>query len=185
MPIAISQKEGGFMKMARRRPARATPEPVSDFGPRIGGALRPDVVLLDRPDPEAPNRTIRVAQRRAGYDWLHARGVLSDSQREAADRYCVAHERETGASERRRAIIARVPPWQKGHPTMEMLEASRTITEAQAAVRGHANREVLDGVVLEGKTLEALSAQLSEPVPGILGRLRACLDILAEQWGID
>lgn len=169
--------------MARRQ--RMPAEPVADFGPRIGGALRPDVVVLDRPDPETPNRTIRVAQRRAGYDWLHARGVLSDSQREAADRYCVAHERETGASERRRAIIARVPPWQKGHPTLEMLEASRSITEAHAAIRGKANREVLDGVVLEGKTLEGLSSKLSEPVPGIVGRLRACLDILAEQWGID
>lgn len=169
---------------ARHRRAQSA-EPVADFGPRIGGVLRPEVVVLDRPDPDAPNRTIRVAQRRAGYDWLHARGVLSDSQREAADKYCVAHERETGASERRRAIIARVPPWQKGHPTMEMLEASRTITEAHAAIRGKANREVLDGVVLEGKTLEALSAHLSEPVPGIVGRLRACLDIMAAEWGID
>lgn len=168
----------------RRRQRRATPPPAYDLGPDIR-RKRGDVVVRDRPDPDNPNRTVRGAERRSGYDWLHARGVLSDAQREAADRYCVAHERQTGASERRRAVIARVAPWQKGHPTMEQLQASRDISEAQAAIRGAANRDVLDGVVLEGKTLEALSRQLSEPVPGIVGRLRACLDILADQWRID
>lgn len=171
--------------MPRRDRPRAIPR--VDLGPRIAGELRRDVVVVNRADPDDPNRTIRAASRRAGYDWLHARGVLSDAQREAADRYCVAHERAAGAKEQRRALICRVRtlPSQQGHPTEAQLAAVRDIERAHAAIRTRINRAVLDGVVLEGRTLDDLAARLSEPVPGVVGRLRALLDILADEWGID
>lgn len=168
--------------MAKRHRQAANP---SDLGPRIAGALRTDVVVADRADPDAPNRTVRAASRRAGYDWLHARGVITDAQREAADRYCVAHERQSGASDRRQASIARVPPWQQGHPAQQQIKATGDIRMVHAWVGQRINRIVLDGVVLEGRSLDGLAALLSEPVPGILGRLRAVLDIMAFQWGID
>jgi hypothetical protein len=173
------------MTVSRRRRRAAPALSTFDHGPRIGGALRPEVAVMERADPDNPNRTVRGARRRSGYDWLHARGVISDAQREAADRYCTAHERASGASERRRAIIARVPPWMQGHPTMEQLAAVGDIGLAQAVIGTKVNRLVLDAITLEGRTLESLSAQLSEPVPGVIGRLRAVLDIMAEQWGID
>ena len=169
------------MSRRQRRPA----DPAADLGPRIAGALRADVAVIERADADNPNRTIRAASRRSGYDWLHARGVISDNQREAADRYCVAHERLSGASEHRRAIIARVAPWMKGHPSEMQLAASADIAHARRVIGGRVNLLVLDGVVLEGRNLDSIAAQLSEPVPGVTGRLRAVLDMLASQWGIE
>lgn len=160
------------------------PEAAADYGAQPD---HPAVVIYDRADLDNPNRTIRGARRRSGYDWLHARGVLSDAQREAADRYCVAHERASGASDQKRALICRVrtPPSQQGHPSEHQLEAVRDIGRAHAVIRTTINRLVLDGVVLEGRTIEDLSKRLSEPVAGVVGRLRALLDILADEWGID
>lgn len=169
------------MSRRQRRPA----DTAADLGPRIAGALRGDVAVIDRADPDSPNRTLRAASRRSGYDWLHARGVITDNQREAADRYCVAHERLSGANERRAVSIARVPPWQQGHPAQQQVEASADIRRVHAWIGQNANRLALDGLVLEGRTLESISCLLSEPVPGVLGRLRAVLDIMASQWGID
>lgn len=170
--------------MSRRKRQR-TPAEVSDLGPRIAGELRADVAVMDRADPDNPNRTVRGASRRCGYDWLHARGVISDTQREAADRYCVAHERLAGGNDRASAAIARVPPWLQGHPAQQQVQASADIRAVHAWVGHGANRLALDGVVLEGRTLDSLAMLLSEPMPGVLGRLRAVLDIMASQWGID
>jgi hypothetical protein len=168
----------------RKRSSAATP--AADLGPRIAGALRADVAVADRADPDNPNRTIRGASRRSGYDWLHARGVISDTQREAADRYCVAHERLSGGNDRASAAIARVPPWLQGHPAQQQVQASADIRAVHAWIgQTSANRRTLDGVVLEGRTLDSMATLLSEPMPGILGRLRAVLDIMAEQWGIE
>lgn len=167
-------------------PRRAAADPALDHGPRIGGSLPASVVVSDRADPDNPNRTIRGASRRSGYDWLHARGVISDTQREAADRYCVAHERMAGAREHRADMVSvRVPAWQQGHPTLMQVQAAGDIREAHEAIGGDVNRTVLSAVVLSGRTLDALAVELSEPVPGIVGRLRAVLDILAWRWGIE
>lgn len=166
------------------KPSRRNGGPVVDYGPAIqhrNGGL----VKGERADPDNPNRKVMGATRRSGYDWLHSRKVITDTQREAADRYCVAHERHLGASEKRRAVIARTPPWQQGHPTMEQMAATADIRVAHAVIKPGANRLVLDGVALHGTGLEALAASLSEPVAGVTGRLRAVLDILASQWGID
>lgn len=171
--------------MPRIRRVKAQPIAV-DLGPRFGRAHQPraDVVVLDRPDPDQPNRTIRGASRRAGYDWLHARGVLSDVQREAADRYCVAHERLHGASSRDGATGHRAP-WQQGHPSAGQVQAAADIRRAHAVIRSGANRIALDAVVLDGRGVESVAAILSEPVAGVTGRLRAVLDILAGEWGMD
>lgn len=171
--------------VTRSRRAKAQASAI-DIGPRFGKAHAPraDVAVMDRPDPDHPNRTVRGACRRSGYDWLHARGVLSDVQREAADRYCVAHERLHGASSGDN-VGGRRPPWQQGHPSHGQVQAAADIRRAQAVIRAGANRIVLDGVVLDGRTMDGLAMVLSEPVAGITGRLRAVLDILADAWGLD
>jgi len=176
-------------RQRRHSPAEGAVTASADLGPSFppapGGkpVLRADVAVLDRPDPEHPNRTIRGAFRRSGYDWLHARGVITSTQREAADRYCVAHERRDGACEQRGGVAVRTAHWQHGHPAEWQVQAAADIRAVQRLILG-ANRLVLDGVVIEGRTIESLSTQLAEPAAGIVGRLRAVLDIVAAQWGI-
>lgn len=169
--------------MPKRR-ARAMPA-VADYGPRIR-IDRGEVVVADRPDTgdgAVPNRTIRGAYRRSGYDWLHARGVINDRQREAADRYAVAHERITGAGNRTSG--GGVPPWQQGHPAAAQVQAAADIRGAHTVIRSGANRLVLEGIVLHATPVDRLATILSEPIAGITGRLRAVLDILADEWVLD
>ncbi len=89
----------------RGRPPKVDAASYADLGPRIRheplpGAAAPRVVVRDRPDPEKPQGVaVRGARAVIIYEWLHAQGLLSDAQREAADRYLVQLERASGAVE--------------------------------------------------------------------------------------
>src|SRR5690349_9704626 len=104
---------------------RAMPlEMVADFGPKhqratplakILKAKRPEEVpgrlaVVDAPDPDAPNRTVRRARVRYHYDELHARGGLTDGEREAADCWLVLREMEAGGRNRPEVNTGRTPP---------------------------------------------------------------------------
>jgi hypothetical protein len=82
--------------MTARKRHRA-PEPAGDYGPRA----RLDngtAILTYRPDPDKPNApAIRAAVAYVAYEALWSNGLLTDTEREAADRICVAAELVTGA----------------------------------------------------------------------------------------
>lgn len=84
------------MTAARKRGRPEKPQAsYADLGP----AIRRGAVLVDyRPDPDKPSGTpVMGARAVIIYDWMHAQGLLTDEQREAADRYLVRLEQASGA----------------------------------------------------------------------------------------
>lgn len=84
------------MTAARKRGRPERPQAsYADLGP----AIRRGAVVVDyRPDPDKPSGTPVLGARAVIiYDWMHAQGLLTDEQREAADRYLVRLEQATGA----------------------------------------------------------------------------------------
>jgi len=84
------------MSAARKRGRPEKPQAsYADLGP----AVRRGAVLIDyRPDPDKPSGTPVLGARAVIiYDWMHAQGLLTDEQREAADRYLVRLEQASGA----------------------------------------------------------------------------------------
>ncbi|MFZ2718176.1 MAG: hypothetical protein WAZ12_00060, partial [Candidatus Absconditicoccaceae bacterium] len=70
-------------------------ESYADMGPSI---RRGAVLVGYRPDPDKPSGVAILGARAVIiYDWMHAQGLLTDEQREAADRYLVRLEQATGA----------------------------------------------------------------------------------------
>jgi len=84
------------MTAARKRGRPEKPQAsYADLGP----AIRRAAVVVDyRPDPDKPSGTPVLGARAVIiYDWMHAQGLLTDEQREAADRYLVRLEQASGA----------------------------------------------------------------------------------------
>lgn len=87
------------MTAARKRGRPEKPQAsYADLGP----AIRRAAVLVDyRPDPDKPQGApVMGARAVIIYDWMHAQGLLTDEQREAADRYLVRLEQASGAVDR-------------------------------------------------------------------------------------
>lgn len=131
----------------------------ADLGPsirreRVPGAAAPPVAVAYRPDPDKPQGApVRGACVVIIYDWLHAQGLLTDEQREAADRYLVRMEQASGAVECRGERI-RGGGWQ-GTPTERQVSALADLRAADAMLGADAwlvrlvvgtNREPPDGV---------------------------------------
>lgn len=80
----------------RGRPERPQTS-YADLGPTLR-VHRGDVATSYRPDPDRPGGVAVLGARAVIiYDWLHAQGLLTDEQREAADRYLVRLEQAGGA----------------------------------------------------------------------------------------
>lgn len=159
-----------------RKPRRAVPLEVRmDHGPAIRLA-RGDFVVGDRPDPDAPQRTIRRASVRVHYEHMG----LSEPQREAADRLCVQAERAGGAAWRPDGIVVALHPSQRGHPAEWQVAAVADMRQARAAL-GEAAWAVVWACVVENRPMSTDAA--SGHARAILtGRLLAALDRLAEHW---
>lgn len=157
------------------KPRRAEP---ADLGPRLRLA-RGDVVEMHRPDPDAPNRTVRGARVRVLYAEAWSRGSLSGAEREAADRYLVLCEAATGARERGGVPVGRLPAWQVGHPTLTQVMAEAELRRVHEAV-GKVGTWLLRHYVRDN--LPAGDA----PIPGSnearMGWIRAVLHRAAELW---
>lgn len=163
----------------RRRGRPETPvEAYADLGPSIrrtkaAGAVTAPVVVVDRPDPEKPQGTpVRGARAVIIYDWLHTHGMLTDEQREAADRYLVRLEQASGAVECRGDRVVRGGGGQ-GTPTERQVSALADLRRADAVLG--VDRDLVRLVV--GKNLE--------PEDGLDGgRFAAALGRLADMWGM-
>jgi hypothetical protein len=148
--------------------------------------LRGDVAVVDHPDPDNPKGvSVRGMRSRCNYDTLHARGGLSDAEREAADRYAVLCERELGAQDRSVASTAgRLPPWMQGHPAMTQVQASAALRGAHAAVGGDGTA-LLRLYVRDGLAAGEIGKRRKETEAATLGRIKATLLRLAEHWGME
>lgn len=180
--------------MTARRPKRRPPPAVAlDHGPAIRIA-RGDVVPVDGPDPDNPNRTVRRAELVVGYHVLWANKLITDDQHEAADRLLVALEAVQGASDGAGTDPAvKVAHWLQGHPATRQVQAAadlRRASEALGAVH-YANAVVFVG----GNAMPAAWGQTplsrdKQPQWRLLDdvalrHVRATLETLVQVFGID
>ena len=172
--------------MAKRRTPRTAPRAVAlDHGPALRIA-RGDVAIADRPDPDAPNRTVHGA--RVIYHAVWAAGRLGDDHHEAADRFLVALEAAQGASEARAGHSGvRLAPWQQGHPSARQIQAAADLRVAKAALGPVGWTELLQAIGAnawpaawgdEPEDWHAAPQHVLEP-------LRVSLEVLVEVWRIN
>lgn len=160
----------------RRRGRPETPAAAyADLGPsirrtRAAGAVAAPVLVVDRPDPEKPQGTpVRGARAVIIYDWLHTHGLLTDEQREAADRYLVRLEQASGAVEAQGERVRGGSG--QGTPTERQVSALADLRLADDALG--ADRDLVRLVV--GWNME--------PEDGLpLATFRAALGRLAAMW---
>jgi hypothetical protein len=165
--------------MARRTKRSTAPRAVAlDHGPGIRLA-RGDVVVLDRADPDTPNRTVRGARVAVHY----AAMSLTETQREAADRLCVQAERAGGAAWRPEGIVVALHPSQRGHPAEWQVAATTDLRHAQAALGAVAWGLVWRLVVQNVPLVHDAPSGHARAV--LTGRVLAGLDRLVEHWGME
>lgn len=175
--------------MARRKqkqPKRAAAlELAGDFGPKMSRD-RGDVEIVQAPDPDAPNRTIKRARRVVVYDVLNRTGTISDEQREAADRYLVTAITAGGGTWRPGDATELLggAHWQKSGPPERQLRAMSALRRANTAL-GPGACHLIQRLVLDNKDLAALAAYYSTNTQVVRGMVVAALTRLAEQYGID
>ena len=161
--------------------AKAQHDQVSDYGPRIQRS-NGRVEVVDAADPDKPSRTIRRARARCHYDVAWKAGRLSDTEREAADRYAMTQERFQGAREHRNGPSPANSPWMRT-PPLTQLQASASLTDAHKAI-GNDGAALLVMYVRDNHPVEEVARRRSENPTLCMGRIRATLSRLAEHWGM-
>lgn len=161
------------------KPAKKPRASALDIGTSIR-RLRGDVEVVDRADPDAPNRTVRGARVRVHYLSMS----LTDPQREAADRLAVQAEAADGAEWRPDGERVKRPLYQLGHPTERQVAAAGDLRRAREAV-GNAAWGLLKSVVVDNVPLDKLAADGTENRHILRGRVLAGLDRLVEVWGME
>ena len=153
---------------AARKPRR---QGISaDFGPaqRVRNG---SVVLTYRADPDRPSApAIRAARAYIAYEALHSQGLLSDAEREAADRILIAAELVTGAKMGNGAGWGGRAFWECGGISPRQVAAAADLR----AVRDRLDAATSDAVVRLVCNGEGL----------FIARARAGLAFMAKLWGM-
>jgi hypothetical protein len=146
-------------------------EPASDYGPRA----RIDngtAVAGYRADPDKPHApAIRGARAYVAYEALHSQGLLSDAEREAADRILIAAEACTGARWSPGSSTGSRAFWECGGPTGVMVQAAADLRAV--------------GEVLDVATSDAVIRLVCHGQGLFIARARAGLAAMARHWGMD
>ena len=152
---------------AIRKRARAQ-EPAADYGPRA----RLDngtAVLTYRADPDKPNApAIRAARAYVAYEALHSNGLLSDPEREAADRILVAAELVTGAKLGDSGGLGGRAFWECGGIGPRAVQAASDLRAV--------------GQVLDAATADAVIRLVCHGQGLMVARARAGLAAMAKHW---
>lgn len=180
------------------RPKLRVPEPdACDFGPslaKIGGRVVPvlaegqNIELVDRPDPDAPHRTVRGATRTDLLRRLLRQGAISDAQFDAAERLRTDHQIAEGVGYGRdyNASLMGTTDWHKRR--IARLEAQTRCREAWLAIRGAENdawiADVVRCAVLAGCALADYDSARRVKHGTGSARLKEGLDRLAKYYGI-
>lgn len=182
-----AQPEGEILVRGDKRPAHVTRERWQRGEVEIDDHADPDRPMRDQAGVQVGYHTIRGARAaQGGHDYLLRRRTIDAAQHAAADRYARAWETRGG---RLGCPLAgdgggRLPPHERGHPTMAMLRAQETLDQAKRTLSQGA-LIIVQKVVLEGATLGAIGGAAGEGDQVAIGRLRAALDHLVEVWGIE
>lgn len=152
------------MNAIRKRRA----EPAADYGPRA----RLDngtAVLTYRADPDKPNApAIRAARAYVAYEALHSNGLLSDPEREAADRILIAAERVTGARDGATGGVNGKAFWESGGITAQAVAAAADLRAV--------------GQVLDAATADAVIRLVCHGQGLMIARARVGLAAMAKHW---
>lgn len=154
------------MSQARKR--NRADAPASDYGPaaRIANGT---AVVSYRADPDKPNATaIRAAKALIAYEALHSNGLLSDPEREAADRIAIAAERVTGAKDMTGGGLRGRAFWECGGVSAQAVAAAADL------------RAVQDN--LDGATSDAVIRLVCCGQGLFIARARAGLAAMAKYW---
>lgn len=152
---------------ATRKPRRAE-APVADYGPRQR-VLNGTVVLGYRADPDKPQApVIRAARAYVAYEALHSQGLLSDPEREAADRILIAAELITG-SKSGEGKVGGGAFWQCG-VAPRMLQAAADLRQVSQT--------------LDAATADAVMRLVCDGQGLFIARARAGLGYMAVVWGM-
>jgi hypothetical protein len=150
--------------------ARARLE-TADFGPKARLA-NGTAVLTYRADPEKPNApAIRGARAYVAYEALHSQGLLSDPEREAADRILIAAEAVTGAKHGDGGGLRGRAFWECGGVSPRMVQAAADLRAV--------------GDVLDAATADAVLGLVCNGSPLFHERARMGLAALAKYWGME
>ena len=148
-------------------------------------------VVHDAADPEQPNVTVSRARRVCVYDRLAARDAITEFQREAADKYAVLREQETGASWQNGELVAtNRSPWQKGHPSQTAVGAAAEMRRVHATL-GKRGTAIVHALVVENCTPEQIGLRYEnacgDPTAERVVRawVVAYLERLVELWSLD
>lgn len=154
---------------AIRKRARAT-EPAADYGPRAR-LNNGTAVLTYRADPDKPNApAIRAARAYVAYEALHSQGLLSDQEREAADRICVAAEAVTGAKHGDGGGLRGRAFWECGGVSPMMVQAAADLRAV--------------GEVLDAATSDAVIRLVCHGQGLFHARAKAGLAAMAKHWNM-
>jgi hypothetical protein len=165
----------------RRSAARAgrAMEPAADLGPDIL-RHRGEVMTLDAPDPDSPNRTIRRAKRVWAPDVLLKNGSIDQAMHDAATRLHDAYALGVqGARDRLTVYVDRT-----GSPSGYadgQLAAARDYREAAQAV-GQIGMAPLAWCVLSHGTVEGWAAEKRLNPHAAKGQLLMALEMLAQHY---
>jgi hypothetical protein len=131
------------MNASAKRATRRSADPASDYGP--AARLRNGTALVSyRADPDKPNApAIRGARAYVAYEALHSQGLLSDPEREAADRILIAAEAVTGARHGDGGGLRGRAFWETGGVSPRMVQAAADLR----AVRDNLDAATADAVI--------------------------------------
>jgi hypothetical protein len=150
---------------------RRAAEPAADYGPRARLDNRTAVVGY-RPDPDKPQApAIRAARAYVAYEALHSRGLLSDPEREAADRILIAAEAVTGAKHGDGGGLRGRAFWECGGVSPMMVQAAADLRAV--------------GQVLDAATSDAVIRLVCHGQGLMIARARAGLAAMARHWGME
>lgn len=165
--------------MARRRPIRAIPEPVSDLGPRVL-LDRGEVLVEDAPDPDAPNRTIRRSRREWAPDVLLRNGTIDQAHHDAATRLHDAYALGVMGARDRLAVYVDRTGAPTGYADAQLAAATDYRQAAQAV--GMVAMSALSWCVINHGSVAGWAECKGWPVQRAQGYLLAALDRLAEHY---
>jgi hypothetical protein len=164
--------------MARRQ-RRYPAEPVADFGPRMR-IERGEVVVLDAPDPDRPNATLRRAKAVWAPDVLLRNGTIDQAHHSAATRLHDAYALGVmGARDRLAVYIARTGA-PSGYADAQLAAAEDYRRACQAV--GIVAMSALSWCVVSHGTVAGWAECKGWPVQRAQGYLLAALDRLAEHY---
>ena len=145
---------------------------------------RGEVVIERAPAEPGQPRSMRL-RATCAYDRLHARGGITDPQREAADRYAALREAETGARWRPSAPTGiRTPRYaDSGHPIISQVQAAAQLRRVHE-VLGRQARAVVALLVVDNLPVKEIAERHRVGPDIAMGMVLAALTRLAEHWGM-